>query len=453
MRLFGTDGLRGRAGVFPLDGASLFQIGRELGRRVRAAGRPRVVLGGDTRESTRGMIARLAGGLSESGCGVASAGVMTTPGIAELVLACRAGAGVSVSASHNPYEDNGVKIFGPDGRKWPDADEQSLEESLLASQGSAVATLRDADRMPEAEEDVAAPPVDPKLAETYLGHLASYMPAHLDGLAVVVDAGNGAAFALGPAALTRAGARVTAMSVEPDGRNINHGCGALHPEGMARRTRETGAAMGVALDGDADRSIFSDEAGRILDGDDVLWIVAHEWKRQGRLAVGGVVGTVMSNFGLEAALAREGIAFHRAAVGDRNVARLMEETGATIGGETSGHVLLSLSPAGDGILTCLTLARILSEKGGKLSRLATLEKVPQSLRNVKAARRVPLEEVPALQAATRHAEKVLDGRGRVFLRYSGTEALLSILVEGLDEKEVLAVAEELEAVAKRALPH
>jgi phosphoglucosamine mutase len=446
MRLFGTDGLRGRAGEFPLDPDSLSRIGFELGRRVLAAGRPPVVLGGDTRESTRAMIGQLAAGLSQSGCAVASAGVMTTPGIAELVLACGAGAGVSVSASHNPYEDNGVKIFGPDGRKWPDSEEQSLEDHLLASRN----TLRDA--APPAELSTEPPP-DPKLTALYLDRLAAYMPADLSGLAIVVDAGNGAAFDLAPRALVRAGARVMPMSVEPDGRNINHGCGALHPEEMARRTRQSGAAIGVALDGDADRSIFGDETGRILDGDDVLWIVAREWKAQGRLASGGVVGTVMSNFGLEATLAREGIAFHRAAVGDRNVARLMEEKGATIGGETSGHILLSLSPAGDGILTCLTIGRILSEKGGRLSELATLDKVPQTLRNVRAARRVPLEQVPAIQEAARRAEKALAGRGRVYLRYSGTEPLLRILVEGVDERDVLALAEELEAVAKRELPH
>ena len=445
MRLFGTDGLRGRAGVFPLDPASLARLGRELGRRVAAADRPPVVLGGDTRESTREMIGQIAAGLAESRCGVASAGVMTTPGIAELVLACRAGAGVSVSASHNPYHDNGVKIFGPDGRKWPDEEEESLEAILLEGRDS----LADA----PGDGLHAEPPPDPGLAQVYLDRLAGYMPAHLDGLAIVVDAGNGAAYDLAPRALVRAGARVMTMSIEPDGRNINHGCGALHPETMAGNTRDSGAAVGVALDGDADRSIFADETGRILDGDDVLWIVAREWKRQGRLAPGGVVGTVMSNFGLEAALAREGIAFHRAAVGDRNVARRMEETGATIGGETSGHILLSLSPAGDGILTCLTIARILSEHGGKLSQLATLEKVPQSLRNVRASRRVPLEELRLTQEAVRRAERALAGRGRVFLRYSGTEALLRILVEGTDGVQVQAVAEELEAVAKQELPH
>jgi phosphoglucosamine mutase len=320
----------------------------------------------------------------------------------------------------------------------------SLEEILVAGRDSV------ADAPAERDGDHAPAP-DPKLAQEYLDRLARYMPADLSGLALVVDAGNGAAWELGPRALVRAGARVMAMSVEPDGRNINRGCGALHPEEMSRRTRESAAAMGIALDGDADRSIFADETGRILDGDDVLWIVAREWKKAGRLAAGGVVGTVMSNYGLEAALGREQIAFHRAAVGDRNVARRMEETGATIGGETSGHILLSLSPAGDGILTSLTLGRILSENGGKLSRLATLEKVPQALRNVRAARRVPLEEVPAIGGAVRKAEAALAGRGRVFLRYSGTEPLLRILVEGTDETEVRAAADELESVARKEL--
>jgi len=444
VKLFGTDGLRGKAGEFPLDFASLETIGRELGRRVSAAGKPSVVLGGDTRESTHAILARLSSGLSESGCEVACAGVMTTPGVAELVLARGAGAGVSVSASHNPFEDNGVKIFGPDGRKLPDAEEQALEDVLLAARDS----LADA---PEAGNGATPPEPDPGLARTYLERLAGYMPAHLEGLAIVVDAGNGAAYRLGPEALVRAGARVLRMSVDPDGRNINNGCGALHPESMARRTRESGASMGVALDGDADRSIFSDETGRILDGDDVLWIVAREWKKQERLAPGGVVGTVMSNYGLEAALSREGIPFHRAAVGDRSVARLMEETGATIGGETSGHVLLSLSPAGDGILTALTLARILAESGHPLSRLATLDKVPQRLRNIRTQRRVPLEELSALGEAARRIESGLAGRGRVFIRYSGTEPLLRILVEGLDEKEVVAAADELERAARAEL--
>ena len=277
------------------------------------------------------------------------------------------------------------------------------------------------------------------------------MPARLEGLAVVVDAGNGAAFRIGPEALRRAGARVTAISDRPDGKNINAACGALHPEGMAAKTREIGAAMGVALDGDADRAIFSDETGRILDGDDLLWVVALDWKRKGLLRKGGVVGTVMSNYGLEAGFAREGIAFARASVGDRNVARVMEESGAGIGGETSGHVLLPFSPAGDGIQTALLLASIVTESGQPLSRLASLEKTPQVLRNVRVAHRVAIDRIAAISRAVARAEEALDHRGRVYLRYSGTEPLLRILVEGSEREAVVAIADDLEAAVRAEL--
>jgi phosphoglucosamine mutase len=221
---------------------------------------------------------------------------------------------------------------------------------------------------------------------------------------------------------------------------------------MAEETRAAGAVMGVALDGDADRAIFADETGRLLDGDDVLWIVARRWKEEGRLTAGGVVGTVMSNFGLEAALAREGIAFHRASVGDRSVARRMEETGAVLGGETSGHILFApLSPAGDGIQTALVVAGVVAASGEPLSRLATLEKSPQVLKNVRVARRVPIADSPGLARAIANAQAALDGRGRVFVRYSGTEPLLRILVEGSDETAVTSIADELETVARKEL--
>ena len=447
MRLFGTDGLRGRAGVFPLDSSSVRLLGREAGKRILQGPRGKVVLGGDTRESTEGIAAQLAAGFQEAGCLVEYAGVIPTPAVAELVLALQAGAGISVSASHNPYADNGIKIFGPDGKKWPDAEEESLEQKLLTSR-------KGADAAPEASSSAgveAAPPVKPDLAERYLALLAHHVPVSLAGMSVLLDTGNGAAFRVGPEALRQAGAQVSTICAAPDGRNINSGCGALHPEGMASETRARGMAMGVAFDGDADRSIFSDETGRILDGDDVLWILARDWKRKGLLSAGGVVGTVMSNWGLEAALAAEGIPFHRAAVGDRNVARLMEQTGANIGGETSGHILQPFSPSGDGILTTLLVASVASEARLPLSRLATLQKMPQALRNVKAARRVPLDGNSGIGAAVSRCESRLGDRGRVFLRFSGTEPLLRILVEGRDEKEVTAIADELEKAAKEAL--
>ncbi len=441
MKLFGTDGLRGKADEFPLDPASVRLLGRELGRRLTGSRAARVVLGGDTRESTPAIVADLAAGLREAGCGVASAGVITTPGVAELVLEIGAAAGVAVSASHNPYEDNGIKIFGPDGRKWPDTEEEYLEKKLVDGMGAG------------APEPTPAPPdPDPGLIATYVSRLKAGAPADLEGLPVLLDAGNGAAFQIGPRAFHRAGARVTAIHDAPDGRNINRGCGALHPETMAAMTRDEGAELGVAFDGDADRAIFADETGRILDGDDVLWIVACDWKSKGKLPPGGVVGTVMSNYGLEAALRQEGIAFARAAVGDRNVARLMDESGAALGGETSGHTLLApLSPAGDGILTALVVAAIVKEAGRKLSQLATLEKMPQTLRNVRVARRVPIEEEAGIAGALARAQDALRSRGRVFIRYSGTEPLLRILVEGPEGREVHAIADELEAAARSAL--
>lgn len=446
MKLFGTDGLRGKAGVFPLDPRSLRTVGREVGASVRRDGGETVVLGGDTRESTPAMAADIASGLEESGCAVAFAGVVPTPAVAELVLALRAGAGISISASHNPHEDNGVKIFGSDARKWPDEKEEALEETLQADEPSA------AEVAVPAGDARRPPPVDPSLSEIYLTRLLGRLPRKLHDVTALLDAGNGAAYRLGPQALERAGCTVTSIADRPDGRNINADCGALHPDGMARETRRRGAGLGVALDGDADRAIFSDETGRLLDGDDVLWIVATRWKAEGRLTNGGVVGTVMSNFGLEAALAREGIPFHRAAVGDRNVAQLMAETGSVLGGETSGHILFApLSPSGDGIQTALVVAAILSDSGRPLSALAALVKTPQALRNVRVSRRQPIEDSPALSGALRKAEAALDGRGRVFLRYSGTEPLLRILVEGIDEREVTAIADGLEKAARSAL--
>ena len=455
MKLFGTDGLRGRAGAFPFDARSLHLVGREVGRRAAAArGGSTVVIGGDTRESTPGIVAGLASGLTAAGASLAHAGVVPTPAVAELVLAVSAASGISVSASHNPFEDNGIKIFGPDGRKWSDADEASLEEMLLASRESESVS----GRRGEGEKAIPGSPppplprsVDESLAATYVERLLKSAPQRLDGLHIVLDAGNGAAYRVGPQAVRRAGARLTAIFDRPDGRNINEGCGALHPEAMAEATRELKAQLGAALDGDADRAILSDETGRILDGDDVLWIVASAWQRAGTLPAGGVVGTVMSNWGLEAAFAREGIAFARAAVGDRAVARLMEERGAGLGGETSGHVLLPSSPAGDGLRTTLTVAAILSASGRRLSELATLEKTPQQLRNVRVARRVPVEAVPDLARAVARAESRLADRGRVYLRYSGTEPLLRILVEGFEAAAVGSIADELEAAARDAL--
>jgi len=434
--------VRGVAGQPPLDPPTVRRLGAALVRALpHGTESPQFLIGRDTRESGGWIEAELAHGACGEGAAVTSAGVVPTPAVAFLTRTGTYDAGVVISASHNPYEDNGIKIFGADGRKWPDAEEELLERKILEGRGSA-----------PSEATPAPPDPDPGLIATYVSRLGAGVPNDLGGLPILVDAGNGAAFQIGPRVLQRAGAHVTAIHVAPDGRNINAGCGALHPGGMAEKTRESGAAFGVAFDGDADRAIFADENGRVLDGDDVLFVVARDWKRRGILPEGGVVGTVMSNYGLEAAFRREAIAFARSAVGDRNVAKLMDETGAALGGETSGHTLFApLSPAGDGILTALVLASIVKDSGRPLSRLATLEKMPQTLRNIRVARRVPLEQSEGIAGAVARAEQALRARGRVFLRYSGTEPLLRILVEGPEGREVHEIADELEAAARSAL--
>ena len=441
--LFGTDGIRGIPGAYPLDDATLYGVARALGKYLlETQPNPRVLIGMDTRESGPHIASQLAAGLADDGVTFLSAGVITTPGVACLVRQNKYSAGIVISASHNPFHDNGVKLFAGTGMKFPDDVEEHLEIEIHKHKGR--------DTAPHG----VAVPADLALDEEYLAYLrgCAIPGANLKGLKLVLDCANGAASQLGPALFRSLGAEVIAIHDQPNGRNINDGCGSLHPEKLREKVLETRAALGVAFDGDADRAIFADETGRVLDGDDALWIIARDWKRRGLLSEGGVVGTVMSNFGLERALARDGIAFRRAAVGDRHVARLMDETGAVLGGETSGHILLApLSPAGDGILTALVLSGIVHGNGGRLSELATLEKVPQTLRNVRVARRVPIDDAPEIRKALTRAEQALEARGRVFLRYSGTEPLLRILVEGLDAGEVDAIANELEALIRKEL--
>jgi len=345
-RLFGTDGIRGTAGEPPLDPDTVARIGAALVASLASAGaaRPRLVVGGDTRESTAGIVAALAGGVAAAGGQVTSAGVVPTPAVAHLTRALGADAGVVVSASHNPWRDNGIKIFSSSGRKLPDAVEASIEQRI--------------------EESDAAPPravtLDPVLPQLYVEHLVGTLPVRLDGLTVVVDAANGAAYELAPAAFRAAGARVVPLSTGPDGRNINEGCGALHPERMARATHEAGADLGIALDGDADRIAVADSEGRLLDGDDVLYLWTLELIREGKKPA-AVVGTVMSNFGFQKALAALGVSLLRAPVGDRYVVEEMERNGALLGGEPSGHLIRSeLSTTGDGTLTGLHLAAFIA---------------------------------------------------------------------------------------------
>jgi phosphoglucosamine mutase len=436
MKLFGTDGIRGEAGEFPLDATTVYRVGRVLGRLIRRE-TPRGIIGGDTRESTPLLLAAVARGLAASGAELENAGVVPTPAVADLVRERNADFGIAVSASHNPWRDNGLKIFGPDGRKFPDAGESEIERLLTAERS-----------IPAGEP---SPPVDPELSALYCRHLASAVPDRLD-LPVVLDCGHGAAFSLGPAIFENAGARVEAHGIRPNGRNINDGCGALHPEYLSALASSGRFRLGAAFDGDADRVILCDETGRVLDGDDILWMLAREARRAGTLDPPVVVGTVMTNFGLERALLGLGITLARTPVGDRHVVRAMQESGARLGGESSGHVIIApLSTTGDGILAALSVAALVARSGSPLSSIADLRKVPQVLRNLRVGRRVPLDEVVQLARAVEEAEKALSGNGRVLLRYSGTEPLLRVMVEGTERTVVDAIADRLCQVAEQEL--
>ena len=432
--LFGTDGIRGEAGVRPLDAATVSRVGAAL---ATSLGRPgvSVVVGCDTRVSSEGIVAALSGGFAANGGTVRFAGVVPTPAVAWLTHHLSADAGVVVSASHNPWKDNGIKIFSEEGRKLPDEVELTIERHIdEAAQATPIAAV-----------------VEPGLASSYVEHLAGSLPHRLDGLRVVVDAANGAAFEVAPKAFRGAGAEVLARNVSPDGRNINESCGALHPEGMARAVVEAGASLGIALDGDADRIIVADDAGALLDGDDVLYLWTLELEREGRKPE-AVVGTVMSNWGLERALTERGVHLIRAAVGDRYVVEEMERTGALLGGEPSGHLVRAdLTTTGDGTLTGLHIAALVAASGRPLSAQPRFVHTPQVLKNVRVREKPPFDAIPGFTARRKVAEQRLSGNGRLLLRYSGTEALARVMVEGADAGLVEAVAADLADALRRSL--
>jgi phosphoglucosamine mutase len=425
-KLFGTDGIRGKAGEPPLDAATVSRVGAALAASLGHAN-PTVVVGCDTRESSGAIVSALAGGLAKAGGIVRFAGVVPTPAVAWLARELGADAGVVVSASHNPWTDNGVKIFSAQGRKLPDEVELEIERHI--------------------DEAAPAPPapavIEPDLGRAYVEHLVGTLPHRLDGLRVVIDAANGAAFRAAPAAFAAAGATVLGRNVAPDGRNINEGCGALHPEAMRAAVRAEGADLGIALDGDADRIIVADDAGTLLDGDDVLFLWTLEMEREGQRPA-AVVGTVMTNWGLEKALGARGVALLRAAVGDRYVVEEMERSGALLGGEPSGHLIRAdLTTTGDGTLTGLHLAAFLAASGRKLSSQPRFTRTPQVLKNVRVKERVPFDEIPGFADARRAAEARMAGTGRILLRYSGTEGLARVMVEGADAALVESVASDL----------
>jgi len=433
--LFGTDGLRARFGDAPLDRPTVTSLAAHLAAMLREQatehGAPLVVLGGDTRESTSVICQWLAEGLAAGGARVEHAGVIPTPGVAWLVRELGAAAGAVVSASHNPWPDNGIKLIDPRGFKWSEAAEAALERHL---EGGRV-------EVPALAEEL---PVDASLRGRYLDRLAATVPS-LEGLRVVLDTGNGAASSYAAELFERLGAAVIPLHGAPDGRNVNAGCGSTAPAEMAARVVAEGADLGAAFDGDADRCILADERGEVRDGDAILYLWATALHRQGRLVPPRIVATTMSNLGLERALAREGIGIARCDVGDRHVVETLQREGLALGGEQSGHVVhLELSSTGDGLLTAVQAAAIVAQGDLPLSgQLAGFRRYPQILQNVRVARKPDLLALPRVAAAARAVEEKLGADGRLVLRYSGTEPLARVMIEGPDQPSIEALAGEL----------
>ncbi|HEY2038458.1 MAG TPA: phosphoglucosamine mutase [Edaphobacter sp.] len=444
-KLFGTDGIRSVAGQYPLDAPTVHAIGLALAHHLGAS--PHVLFGMDTRESGPVIAAQLTAGLLAGGASVESAGIITTPAIAHLTHTHGFAAGIVISASHNPWQDNGIKVFGSDGYKLPDATELAIEEEifkhLIASDKEV--SFRTQPQRGGVEEpphfasgatDLSAPPVNEADRADYIRFLMASVPGlSLDNRRIVIDCANGAASAVAPELFAQLGGEVIITHASPDGRNINEQCGALHPEIVAAQVRHQKASLGITFDGDADRALFADEQGRVVNGDAVLLLAARDLQTRGLLTNSTVVATTMSNMGLEAALKRSGIQMLRAAVGDKYVLEQMLATNAALGGEQSGHIIFSgRSTTGDGLLTALLLLDIVHRSGKSLSELISDLKVfPQVIVNVKVREKRPLDAIPTIAAAIAAAEKELADSGRVVIRYSGTEALARVMIEAESE--------------------
>ena len=426
--LFGTDGIRGVAGQYPLDHATVSKIGSALGTVLKNASTSvRVVLGKDTRESNEWISLALASGLAAAGAEVLDVGIITTPGVAYLTRRDGFSAGVMVSASHNPYQDNGIKIFSPAGTKLAAAQELEIEE-----------LIRTLPELSPAVENSAQ--IAPGYVDEYVEHLVSLIPETLDlsRFRLLVDCANGSASRVAHLLLVGLGIPPFLMNAEPNGRNINLQCGSLHPEGLVEAVRATGADLGVAFDGDADRAIFVTSEGRVADGDHVLYAIAPFLHRQGNLKGHAVVGTLMTNLALELDLAQQGIGLKRTAVGDKYVLEEMLKSGISLGGEASGHIIFAdLSLAGDGMITLLEVLRLLAatkQSFGELLRW--YQPFPQLIRNVRVREKPPLEEIPSVAKAITDCCLKLGDRGRVVVRYSGTEPVARVMVEGADATAV-----------------
>ena len=448
-QLFGTDGIRGVPGEFPLDDETLVRVGAALGHylhgaRAAAAGDARkpVLIGRDTRESGPHIEECLARGLAAAGTQAVSTGVLTTPGVAWLVRNEGFAAGVVISASHNPYQDNGVKLVSSSGMKFPDAIEAEIEKEILS---------------PETRAPMSASArieSDPKLQEDYLTSLRAMVPAgvKLREMKIVLDCANGAASGLAPRLFRSLGADVLAMHDRPDGRNINAGCGSLHPEVMQKKVVETGAALGVAFDGDADRAVFSSASGKLVDGDGVILSMGRYMKARGSLKGATIVGTTMANLGLERALESSGLKLARAAVGDRYVLEEMQRIGANLGGEQSGHILfLDDATTGDGMLTAVKIASLIASEGPLDALVSDLKIYPQTIVNVKVRSKPPLDSLPDVASTLAEAQKNLGDSGRVVLRYSGTEKLARVMVEAERDEDVQRWAHALAGALRTAI--
>lgn len=438
--LFGTDGIRGPAGEPPLDAASLAKIGRALGRHLAdQSPAPRTVLAGDTRSSTPEICSWLAWGLRDAGCDTEYGGILPTPAVARLTSSTGAALGIAVSASHNPFPDNGVKLLDANGFKWSRTREEELE-GLIASEPELTGAELDG------LTNLELPAPLPEFRSAYLRELVEIFPTgSLAGLSIVLDSANGAATGLSAELFEALGATVTSLGDRPDGTNINQGCGSTWPELAARETKTSGADLGFAFDGDADRAIAIDKTGAILDGDAMLYVVARWLKGSGELDPPAIVATTMSNLGLQEALDLEGIELVRCDVGDRTVVETLRGRNLVLGGEQSGHLVhMGMSSTGDGLVSAALLSSVVASTGRPLSELtAGFRRFPQILRNIEVAGKPDLASLPAVVAQVRKVEGRLGRHGRLVLRYSGTEPLARVMIEGRDQNEIEALAESL----------
>lgn len=450
-KLFGTDGIRGVANKHPMTAEIALQVGRAAayyfkGRGNRVDKQSVILIGKDTRRSSYMIEQALAAGITSQGAFAMLVGPMPSPGVSFLTKSMRADAGIMVSASHNTYEYNGIKLFGHDGFKLPDEAEEEIERLVLSTELT--------DNLPVGEQLGRAKRIDDAMGR-YVVQIKSTFPSCFDlgGMRIVLDCANGAAYKVAPLVFEELGAEVVLLGAKPDGTNINHECGALHPENLGAQVQKYRADIGVALDGDADRVILVDNEGNVVDGDQLMAVLAVDMKKRGVLAKNTLVATPMSNLGLELALRKQGIQVAYAGIGDRSVVDMMRKNGYNFGGEQSGHIILSeFGGTGDGVIAALAVLAALKRAETTLSEMRkVMSVVPQILRNVRVAKKVPLEDHKDISSAVGRAKQSLGDKGRVFVRYSGTEPLCRILIEGEDAGLILGLADDLEKTIAGAL--